>query len=263
MRIPKSSSGEMPFLDHLEELRWRIVYSLGALMIGVAIGFFVVLKLDFLLVIQEPIRQYLPSGKLGILHPGDSCSILMKMALIIGIIVAIPVVGYQIWAFMSPALHKHERRIIVPILAVATLLFCGGVALAYFLVLPMTLKFLMALGSEAFTNQIVASEYFSFVTSMCLAFGLVFEVPIVLVGLSAFGIVSPMAMGKLRKYAIVICWIVAAVITPGDLFTTTIMLAIPLYLLYEVSVAVSWVIYRRKARRRAAEELADQSGATA
>jgi len=136
----------------------------------------------------------------------------------------------------------------------ATLLFAGGVALAYFLVLPMTLKFLFGLEAQSLTPMITVSEYFGFVTSMCLAFGGVFEVPIVIVGLSALGIVSPQALAKFRKYAVVLSYGAAAIITPGDLFTTTIALAVPLYLLYEVSVAVAYVIHRKRARRDAGIE---------
>jgi sec-independent protein translocase protein TatC len=263
MPIPKSSSGEMPFLDHLEELRWRIIYALGALVVGVGIGFFVAYKLDLLLLLQKPLIPYLRGQTLVYTHPGDPFSVLMQVALVVGIALALPVIGYQVWAFLSPALYKNERRIVVPVLFVALLLFAAGAAMAYFLVLPMTLRFLFGLEATALTPMITVSEYFGFVTSLCLAMGLVFEVPIVLVGLSAFGIVTPQSLGKIRKFAVVICWVAAAVITPGDLFLTTMALAIPLYLLYEVSVAASWIIYRRKARRRAAELAAEQSGATA
>jgi sec-independent protein translocase protein TatC len=229
----------------------------------VGIGFLLAYKLDLVLWLQQPVLPYLRGQTLVFTHPGDTFSVLMQMALVVGIAVALPVVGYQVWAFLSPALHKHERRIVIPVLFVALLLFGAGVAMAYFLVLPMTLKFLFGLETTSLTPMITVSEYFSFVTSLCLAMGLVFEVPIVLVGLSAFGIVSPQSLGKLRKFAVVICWVAAAVITPGDLFLTTMALAIPLYFLYEVSVAASWIIYRRKARRRAAELAADESGATA
>ena len=260
MAIPKSSSGEMPFLDHLEELRWRIIYSLGALVIGVAIGFWVTLKLDLVLWLQQPVLPYLRGNTLVYTHPGDTFSVMLQMALVVGVVAALPVIGYNVWAFLSPALYRHERRVVIPVLLAATLLFCAGVALAYFLVLPMTLKFLFGLEARSLTPMITVSEYFGFVTSMCLVFGGVFEVPIVIVGLSAMGIVSPQALGKFRRYAVVLAYGVSAIVTPGDLFTTTIALAVPLYLLYEMSVAVAWVIYRKKAKREAELAAADQSG---
>jgi sec-independent protein translocase protein TatC len=191
-------------------------------------------------------------------HPGDTFSTILQMSIVVGIVVALPVIGYNVWAFLSPALYRHERKVVIPVLLAATLLFVAGVALAYFLVLPLTLKFLFGLEAQSLTPMITVSEYFGFVTSMCLAFGGVFEVPIVIVGLSALGIVSPQTLGKFRRYAVVIAYGGAAIITPGDLLTTTIALAIPLYLLYELSVAVSYLIYRKKKQRRDAELAAEQ-----
>jgi len=259
--IPRSPTGEMPFLDHLEELRWRIIYSLGALVIGIAIGFLVTFKLDLIGVLQRPVLPYLRGHTLVYTHPGDTFSAILQMSFVVGIVLALPVIGYNVWAFLSPALYRHERRVVIPVLLSATLLFLGGVALAYFLVLPLTLKFLFGLEAESLTPMITVSEYFGFVTSMCLAFGGVFEVPIVIVGLSALGIVSPQTLGKFRRYAVIIAYGGAAIITPGDLLTTTVALAVPLYLLYELSVAVSYVIFRRKARRNA--ELAAEEGVPA
>jgi sec-independent protein translocase protein TatC len=258
MPIPKTQTGEMPFLDHLEELRWRIIYSLGALVVGIGIGFLITFKFDLIGVLQKPVLPYLRGHTLVFTHPGDTFSALLQMSFVVGIVVALPVIGYNLWAFLSPALYRHERRVVIPVLFSATVLFIGGVCLAYFLVLPLTLKFLFGLEAQSLTPMITVSEYFGFVTSMCLAFGGVFEVPIVIVGLSAMGIVSPQALGKFRRYAVLISYAAAAIITPGDLLTTTIALAIPLYLLYELSVAVSYVIYRRKARRDAAEVAAEQ-----
>lgn len=252
----------MPFLDHLEELRWRIIYSLGALVVGIAVGFFAALKLNLLQVLQRPLLPYLQGRTLVYTHPGDPFSVLLQMAFVVGVAVALPVIGYQLWAFLSPALHKHEKRVVIPVLVAGTFLFAAGVALAYFIVLPMTFRFLFALQSEALTPMITVSDYFSFLTSLCLAFGAVFEVPIVIVALTALGIVTPKQLGNFRRYAIVLTLAGSAIITPGDLFTTTLALALPLYLLYEVSIGVSYLIYRRRQRREAALA-ADQSEATA
>ncbi len=258
MPIPKSSTGEMPFLDHLEELRWRIIYSLAALAVGVGLGFVVVLKFHLLLALQHPLLPFLHGQKLVYTHPGDPFSILMQMAFAVGIIIALPVILYQIWSFLSPALHSHEKRLVLPVLAAATFLFLVGVAMAWFLVLPMTLQFFFGLGSESLTAMITVEEYFGFVITMCLAFGGVFEVPIVIVGMVALGIVTPKKLSSFRRYAVVIAWTVAAIITPGDLFTTTLALAIPLYLLYEVSVVVGYFVDRKKQRRLAMEAEADR-----
>ena len=268
MPIPKSQNGEMPFLDHLEELRWRIIYSLVAVVVGFGIGIAVALKFDLLGLLQSPLRPYLPVGqKLVYTHPGDPFSIVMQMALTIAIAVALPVILYNVWAFLSPALHRHEKRIVIPVLFAATVLFIAGVAMAYFLVLPMSLQFFFGLETKSLTPMITVEEYFGFLTSMCLTFGAAFEVPILIVGLTAFGIVSPQTLTKGRKFAVVAAWVVAAIITPGDLFTTTLALAIPLYLLYEGSIIVSFILWRKKEKRRAAllaeEEAERHAGAGA
>src|ERR1051325_2510751 len=151
MPIPKSQSGEMPFLDHLEELRWRIIYSLAALLVGLGIGFLVAVKYDLVYWLQKPLLPYLRGQTLVYTHPGDTFSVLMQMAFVVAVAVALPVVGYQVWAFLSPALHRHERRIIIPVLLIPGVLFPGGVALSYFLVLPMTLQFLMSLEAHSLT----------------------------------------------------------------------------------------------------------------
>jgi sec-independent protein translocase protein TatC len=246
----------MPFLDHLEELRWRIIYGLGALMVGLVIGFVVVVKFDLISLLQKPVLPFLRGNTLVITSPGAGFSIALQLAFIVGVAFALPVIAYQIWAFLSPALHKHERRIVIPILLAATLLFVGGASLAYFIV-----KF-FDLWTANLTPMYTVTEYFGLVTSLCLTFGLAFEVPIMLVGLSAFGIISPQALGRMRRWAVLVVMIGSAVITPGDFIGATFAMAIPLYILYEMSVAVSWLIYRKQEKRRAAE-LADESGALA
>src|SRR5262245_54455311 len=129
MPIPKSQSGEMPFLDHLEELRWRIIYALGTVIVGTAIGLFCVFKYKLIGILEAPILPYLAGQRLAQFHPGDVFSIQMQLGITVGIVLAIPVIGYQVWAFLSPALYKHERRVVIPILVAATFLFMAGAAM--------------------------------------------------------------------------------------------------------------------------------------
>src|SRR6476469_7276591 len=197
------SSAEMPFLDHLEELRWRIIWSLAALVLGVGVAFFLVLHFNLLLWMQGPMLPYLHGRRLVYTHPGDGFSILMQTAIIVGVVIALPVIIYQIWAFLAPALHRHEKRIVMPVILGAVALFIAGAALAWYFVLPMTLRFLSALGDESFDQMITASEYFGFVTSMVLAMGAVFELPIAVLLLSALGLVTPRFLSKFRRHAFV------------------------------------------------------------
>ncbi|HVZ77387.1 MAG TPA: twin-arginine translocase subunit TatC [Gemmatimonadaceae bacterium] len=253
-------TGEMPFLDHLEELRWRLVRSFAALGIGMAVGFFVVYHFHLIAVLARPIAPYLHGHKLVYTHPADTFSTELSVAFVFGAILALPVIGYQVWAFLSPALYKHEKRIVLPVLGAAVLLFACGVALAYFFVMPISLQFLLGLESQAMEPMITASDYFGFMTTLALAFGGTFEMPLVVVALTAIGVVTPMFLTKYRRHAIVLCWLVAAVVTPGDFLGTTLALAIPLYLLFELSVVLSKIVYRRKERRHA--ELIGEEAAT-
>ena len=240
------SSAEMPFLDHLEELRWRIIWSLAALVVGVCVAFFLVLHFNLLLWMQGPMLPYLHGRRLVYTHPGDGFSILMQTAIIVGVVIALPVIIYQVWAFLSPALYKKEKRIAVPVILGAVFLFIAGAALAWYFVLPMTLKFLSALGDEAFDQMITVSDYFGFVTSMVLAMGVVFELPIAILLLSAIGLVTPKFLAKYRRHALLASYVAAAIITPGDLFVTSVALMVPLYLLYELSIGLSFFVYRKR-----------------
>ena len=262
MPIPKSQSGEMPFLDHLEELRWRIIYSLGSVLICVAVGFWVTLHFDLVTILAEPILKIVPGQKLYYTHPSDKFSITLNTAMTCGLVLAAPVILYQVWLFLSPALHSHEKRVGLGVLFAGTLLFISGAALAFLVVVPLALPWLLDFGTTSMEPLITASEYFSFVFSMVLTFGLSFELPIVVLALSALGIVTPQVLSRYRRHAVVLIVIAGAFLTPGDLIWTTVALAVPLYLLYEMSVAASYVIYRRKQRRRKAMD-AEQSEAPA
>src|SRR5215210_9013718 len=229
------STAEMPFLDHLEELRWRIIWSLAAIVVCVAIGFVLVIKFNLLFWLQEPIKPYLHGRRLMNTHPGGGFSIILQTAIIIGVVLALPVVIYQAWLFLAPALHRHEKKVVLPVIIGAVFLFICGAALAWYFVIPMTLRFLTSIGDEAFDQMISATEYFGFVVSLVLAMGAVFELPIAILALSVLGLVTPQFLSKFRRHAVLGSYVVAAVITPGDLFVTSVALMVPLYLLYEMS----------------------------
>src|SRR5690606_34906702 len=151
---------------------------------------------------------------------------------------------WQLWSFVSPGLYRHEKRVVVPLIFFATLLFFGGVALSYVVILPLTLRFLLGFQSDVLTPFITADKYFGMATSMSLAFGAVFELPIIILGLTALGIVTPAMLQRFRRHAIIICAVLSAFITPGGDPISMFAMSIPLYLLFEFSVLVSVVIYR-------------------
>jgi sec-independent protein translocase protein TatC len=247
---------EMPFLDHLEELRHRLFWIVGAILVGVVVSFAVLSRggFDVVAILARPIEPYLRGRQLVFTHPGTSFSIVLNASLILGILFATPVIGYQLWGFFAPALHPHEKRIIVPVIMGMIFLFLSGVTLCYFVVMPFTLKFFMGFESTALTPMIEATQYFSFAFSMMLAFGLAFQLPIAILLLSALGIIKPQYLSKYRRHAIVVTVVVAAFITPDASPTTLFALSLPLYLLYELGVALSYMVTRRRRLRMEAAE---------
>lgn len=257
--MSKAPGHEMPFLDHLEELRKRLFWIAGAIIIGVVVGFTLLSKLDIIRLLERPILPLLHGQKLIYTHPGTSFHILLNASLVLGLILAAPVIVGQIWGFLAPALYAHEKRVVIPVLIAIVALFLAGVALSYFVVLPLTLQFLMSIESTALTPMISATEYFDFAISMCLAFGVVFEVPIAILALTALGLVTPQFLSKYRKHAIVVCLTAAAFITPGADPYSLFALAIPLYVLYEVSVFVAQFAYRKRQKRQAKRDAEDSA----
>ncbi len=245
-------AAEMPFLDHLEELRIRILYMLGALVVGVLVSFVVLMRFDIVGLLARPILTFLEGQQLVYTNPSDPFNILLTAAIGLGILLALPVIVYQLWSFLAPALYEHEKRVVVPVTAGAVLLFLSGVSLSYFVVMPIALDWFRSFQTPALTPMITASAYFDFAISMSLAFGVCFELPIVVLALAALGIVTPATLGRYRRHALAGCVVVGALLTPGDMFWTTLAMAGPLYLLYELSVMLSVVVVRRRERRIAA-----------
>jgi sec-independent protein translocase protein TatC len=176
--------------------------------------------------------------------------------------VASPVILYQVWAFLAPALHTHEKRVGITVLIAGVFLFVAGALLAFFVVVPLALPWLMGFAGPTLIPLITASAYFGFVFSMVMTFGLSFELPIVILALSALGIVTPKMLQHFRRHAVVAIIVVGAFLTPGDMLWTTLWLAVPLYLLYEISVVISMIIFRRRERKQA-EYDAEHPGVTA
>lgn len=250
----KTAAGEMPFLDHLEELRWRLIWSLIAITLCAVAGFFLVTRLDVLGLLVEPIKPFLAGTKLKYLSPTEPFFITLKLAITVGLVMASPIVIYQVWAFLAPALLPSEKRVIVPALYMGLVLFAMGVAMSYKIVLPMTLRFTMSFQTESLEQSIVIGEYMAFVTRLLLAFGGVFELPVVILILSALGLVTPEFLAGKRRHAIVIITVLASVLTPGDVITLTLMMMVPLVLLYEFSIVLSRMVTRRRIAAAAASE---------
>lgn len=254
---PGDPHATMSFLDHLEELRKRILWSLGAIALGAVVGFWITTTFDVIAFLTRPIRPLLESGRLAYLNPTEPFMVTLKVGIFVGIVIAIPIVFWNFWRFVAPGLLEREKKVFVPALVASVGLFVGGAALAFFVVLPFALRFFLGFGAGALEPVITIGDYFGFAMQITLMFGFVFETPLVIIVLSWVGVLSPRTLKKYRRHSIAAMTILAAVITPADVLSMCLML-VPLYLLFEASVAVASVIDRRREKRRVREGLREE-----
>ncbi len=219
----------MSLIDHLGELRKRIFRSIIAVALASVIGFY--FATDIRKFLQLPLGD-IPLQVLGV---GDAFVIQVKIALVVGIILAMPVLLYQLWAFIAPGLTPNERKLIRPWIPMALVFFSIGVIIAY-VVLPFAIAFLFSFTDDSLQARPAAGQYFDFVTTMFLAFGLVMEFPILLVGLSTVGIVTSARLSASRRYVILGISIFAAVVTPGGDLVSPFVLGTTMYVLYELTI---------------------------
>ncbi|HKG33637.1 MAG TPA: twin-arginine translocase subunit TatC, partial [Gemmatimonadales bacterium] len=191
--------GEMPFLDHLEELRSRILRSLAAVVVGFAIGLWAVQHFQLVNVMKRPIAPYLTDGKLVVLSPTEPVMIVFKLGFLVGLVLASPIILWQLWAFLAPALYAREKKALVPSLFVGLFLFLTGGVLAYLFVVPQALRVLFSFQTEAIAPFITYDKYFDFVMQVTLALGLSFELPLVIIILSWLGVVGPAELNRFRR----------------------------------------------------------------
>lgn len=244
--MPRDNA-EMPFLDHLEELRWRIIWSLVAIAVLSVGGFFVVTELGVIELLQKPLRNTLQSDALYYTNPTTPIMVSLKLGLVVGIILSLPLLAYHAWAFLSPALYPEERKLVIPTIAAGFVLFLLGIAMAYFLVLPLGLRFLLNFQAQTLSPIITIDEYLRFATRLILAFGIVFEMPLIMLLLGYLGIVTPESLRKSWRYAVVGIAAVSAFLTPADIGTMIMMMA-PMLLLYELSIWLVRIVVRRRTR---------------
>jgi sec-independent protein translocase protein TatC len=240
----ESSDVEMSFLDHIEELRWRIIYALiGIVLFTIVAWIFIDPLVDFVLL--KPARD--ANASLQNLRPFGQLFLYVQVAIIVGVVASLPNIFYQLWQFIAPALKKQERKYILWIVFFSTFCFLAGIAFAYFVMLPLAMKFAAQFGSEAIKNEFSIEEYMSIIISVMLAAGVVFELPMISFFLSKLGILTPKFMRKYRRHAIVIILVLAAFLTPGADPVSQIILAVPLVLLYEISIFISKLSSKKSA----------------
>jgi len=240
----ESGDVEMSFLDHIEDLRWRIIYALiGVLIFTIIAWIFIDPIVETVLL--KPARD--ANAPLQNLRPFGQLFLYIQVAIIVGIVASLPNIFYQLWQFIAPALKKREQKYIIWIVFFSTFCFLAGIAFAYFVMLPLTMKFAAQFGTSEIANEFAIDEYMSIIISVMLAAGLVFELPMVSFFLSKLGILTPKFMRKFRRHAIVIILILAAFLTPGADPVSQVILAVPLVLLYEISIFISKISSKKSA----------------
>lgn len=241
--MKKTNDAQMGFIDHLDEFRNRIIISLVSwVIITIACYFF---SEKILNIIISPI----PQKKLIFFSPSDALIIRIKIAMLSALFFALPIILLEIWKFISPALNKSEKKFVFPLIFCALLLFYIGSLFAYY-TLPYAVNFLLQFSSAKLQPALAANNYISFFINLTLAFALTFEFPIVVLILAKIGLVTPDFLIKKRKQAILIIFIVAAVITPTQDAFTLLLMAIPLTFFYEVSIIITKIVYKKRIKEQ-------------
>ncbi len=225
-----------PFTEHLGELRDRLIHAFIAVGVGFVAAYF--FKEQLFDILTAPlVTAMAKSGNAKLIFTGlpEAFFTYLKVALLAGIILATPVLFYEFWMFVSPGLYREEKKYILPIIILSLIFFIAGASFGYFIVFPYGFQFFLGFTTETIQAMPSMKEYLSFASKMLLAFGFVFELPLVLTFLSRMGLVTPAFLKKNRKYALLLFFVGAAIITPPDV-VTQIMMAMPLILLYEIGI---------------------------
>ncbi len=233
----KPGAAEGSLISHLLELRDRLLYAV----IAIAVVFFALIPFagEVYTMVAKPLMSVLPPGATMVATEVASPFLTpIKLTLAVAIVITIPFLLYQIWAFVAPGLYRHERRLVLPLLLSSTLLFYGGMAFAYFVVFPMAFGFFVGALPPGVTMMTDIRSYMDFVFSMFFAFGIAFEVPIAVILLARMGVVNPETLAQKRAYVVLWAFIVAAILTPPDVFSQ-FFLAVPMIILFEIGLFVA------------------------
>jgi sec-independent protein translocase protein TatC len=238
------SEAKMPFTAHLTELRKRLIISFVAVGVGFALAYAFSSEI-FEWLVQPLIRVLPPGDKLVFTALPEAFFIYLKVSLIAGIVLASPMIFYQLWMFVAPGLYHKEKRLVLPFVLISSLLFAGGALFGYYVVFPTAFRFLVGFSTENIRALPALQQYLSLCLKLLLGFGLIFEFPVLAYFLGRAGIINSRMMAKNRRIAILLIFIVAAILTPPDV-VSQILLAIPLYLLFEISILVVKFSGRKK-----------------
>lgn len=258
---PREELATMSLLDHLDELRRRLLYSVVALALAIGLAWVFVERIFAFL--ERPILPYLDdgAGQLVVLGVQDAFVLYFKVAALAGVFLAAPFLLYQIYGFVAPGLYKRERLWAIPFVVAGTLFFVAGGAFAYTIAFPLAVDFLVGIGNDQFEVMITGDRYLSFLMLVMLGLGAMFELPILVFLLSVIGVVTPQTLLKQFRWAVLVIFVVAAIITPTPDVVNLMVFALPSIVLYLLGVAAAWVVTGRRDRRKkaSADGLADDT----
>ncbi|WP_010631947.1 twin-arginine translocase subunit TatC [Sporolactobacillus vineae] len=239
----KKGNRDMTLIEHLSELRKHFIVILVAFIVSFGVSLFYIRRLYYWLIHDLGVN-----GKLTVLGPTDIIRVYFMLGGVVALAITIPVAAWQLWLFVAPALTEKERKIAASYIPAIFLLFLCGLVFGYFVVFPNILRFLMSINGGMFTVMFTTEKFFEFLINIVLPFGILFELPVVVVFLTNLGLLRPQLMKKMRKVAYLSLVVLATMISPPD-FVSHSLVAVPLLLLYEICVTVSGVAYRRRMKR--------------
>ncbi len=239
----EESAGKMSFLDHLEELRRRLIISIAAVAVGFLAAFAFIDKIFAF--IMAPLTRVIPGGKFIYTEPTEAFMLYIKGAALVGLFVALPVVMWQAWKFIAPGLYANEKKFAIPFVFFSTFFFLAGAAFAHYMVFPWAWVFFGSFSNENLQFLPSIQPVFSMYIKMLLAMGLVFEMPTLVFFLARIGVVNARLMLRMFKYAILVIFIVAAVLTPGPDIASQCLMAGPMIGLYVVSIGIAWAFQKK------------------
>ena len=240
-----SGGGKMSFLEHLDELRKRIIYSLIALVLGFGIACLFLNPL-YSFITAPMIAALRPGQKLVYTEPTEALMLYLKMAALAGILIATPGVMSQVWLFVAPGLYSNEKKLAVPFVLLSSLFFVAGAAFSHYIVFPLTWKFFQSFSGATLEFMPRIEPAFGLYVKLMLVFGLIFQMPTLVLFLARMGVITARFLIKNMKYAILIMFILGAVLSPGTDPVGQVMMAGPMFILYLISIAFAWIFGKKK-----------------
>jgi sec-independent protein translocase protein TatC len=235
----EDAGAKMSFLDHLDELRTRLIYSVYALVFGCFVAFIFINRIFTF--VMRPLQEMLPpGGTLMYTQGGEAFMLYIKIGALAGLVIAIPIILWQLWLFIAPGLYSHEKRFAIPFVLLSTIFFLIGALFSHYVAFPWTWKFFISFETPYMKFMPKISEAFSLYVTMLLGFGLIFQMPTIVMFLARMGVVTAGFLFRQTKYAILIIFIIAAVISPGTDVVSQCLMAFPMLALYAISILVAW-----------------------